>query len=286
MAEGLPRAEFLDFCRTFAPYVGVSEILIFSVKRGNLNMFQWVWEAFPEKENDTYWCECAAQYGQIPILQWLRAQHPPCPWSEETCVQATRGGQIAVLQWLRSQEPSCPWDAETCAAAAYHGHLHVLKWLRNQNPPCPWDETVCKRAARGGHLEVLKWLREQNPPCSWDETVCRAAAIFGHLEVLKWATKQGCPWDVPTVLDVAESHESWTVMKWILSTHREVRTRHVVFYDIVHDEQYEARRWLKQNRGFQWQCKAGVWMDAIAEVSDRLRRVLCADLIALIQRYT
>jgi len=224
----------------------------------------------------------AAENGHLHILQWMRTCTPPWPWNATTCANAARGGHGDVLLWLRTQ--GCPWNERVCAAAAAGGHLDILRWLQQQN--CPWDEAVCTAAARNGHLEVLQWAREHGVP--WDQDACVEAVVGGHLPVVQWLRQQGCPWPDPFDLgDQAALYGHFHVLQWLMDTGGPRPTHQYSWHWHRRCEYYRARQGLTLRHSIRWSKTIQEWLAAVDTVScDVLERLLCPDLVHLIQRYT
>jgi len=224
----------------------------------------------------------AAAGGHVHILQWMRTCTPPWPWNGTTFANAAHRGHWGVLRWLQTQ--GCPLHKRVCAAAAAGGHLEILQWLRQQN--CPWDGEVYVVAAKNGHLKVMQWAREYG--CPWDAAAYSEAVRGGYLPIVQWLRQQGCPWpEWSNLFDHAVFHEHYPLLLWLMDTGESGPTRPENLHWSRKLEYYWARQGLRLRHGIQWSNPAiQRWLKAVEDAAAVLERLLCPDLVRLIQQYS
>jgi len=236
-----------------------------------------------------YWLSrYAVEHGDVKLLSWLYDHISYRPQEAEFYQIAAERGDLEILQWLKAH--GCPWDSGLWDMVTYKGNLEVLSWLHQNG--FLWDADACDDAAYGGRLDLVQWFRQHG--YEWGEETCRAAAANGHLDVLQWLRAQGCPWDVRDVFrDALRNGGHWSTAHWVASQTTEP-------FEVPSDVRehisrgrgsgsapcsYQARYWLSQRYGVQWEDSIRAWLNAITKACATLQHVLCADVVTLIERY-
>ena len=177
---------------TFFPTEQITFDLIHeAVRRGNINILQWVLEfqSFTHEE----WKEDAIasiiEHGDVLILRFLQNNNCRMMYSNQTLLKSLQIGKIKITNFLFTGLVyiSSPEFIDQLAAT---GQLDSLIWIcnhssKNSNEIEIFQSSAMDKAAANGYLEVVQWLDENQTSGCTSEAMDLAAAN-GHFKMVEW----------------------------------------------------------------------------------------------------
>jgi ankyrin repeat protein len=226
---------------------GCTEDAIHSaVENGHLEVVKW---HFSNRGMNSLWCQLdvAASFGQLAMVQFLHeVDNDDGP---ELCTtfamnEAAANGHLEVVKWLyENRSEGC--TAVALSNAATSGHHEVAKWLIAHTykgyHACAFNDSAAK-----GDLAMLELLHAnieetyeddglgdeigipqggfqnwEDDPWNWGEVgdAFECAIVENHIEVLEWLCDKFPELiDVRKFRDKAESHQRWSILRWLEGT--------------------------------------------------------------------
>lgn len=217
------------------------EVMQAAVRRGHLDIVQYLLETQNEDARSPETMDRAAKYGQFEVLKYLHRNHAQC--TVKSMDYAARAGRLDIVKLLHDERT----EGCTTAAmdsAARHGHLDVVQFLHDRRSEgC--TTMAMNDAARNGYLGIVKFLHEHR--------------------------SEGC---TTRAVDSAAKHGHLQIVAFLLEHRLEGYTKHAAFW-AVHNGHPQVLRYLLRVNPPKL-CSESLLNDAAIGSCEETLRVLCA----------
>ncbi|GAB9462538.1 Ankyrin repeat [Globisporangium polare] len=166
------------------------EVMQTAVRRGHLDIVQYLHETQSEDARSPDTMDRAAKYKQFEVLEYLHHSKAQC--TTKAMDYAAGAGRLDIVKLLHDERTEgC--TTEAMDSAARHGHLDMLQFLHDhRSEGC--TAMAFDYAARNGHLEIVKFLHE-NRSEGYTTRAVDSAAKRGHLQIVQFLLEhrsEGC----------------------------------------------------------------------------------------------
>jgi len=164
---------------------------VIAAYHGQLEVMKWMWQQLEERATSTTASDMAhealqeaVKKGHLDVVQWIVGEQPSVRTMPNTIDHAAMMGQLHVLMWLLPNRPDDVCTPAAMDGAAGEGDMAMVEWLHiTRNEGCTTN--AMDFAAESGHLGMMQWLKaNRNEGCT--AKAMDGAATNGHVHVLDW----------------------------------------------------------------------------------------------------